>query len=78
MANEFRLSIDQVVAAIGLLDDEEQAELRLALLPWLAGAPAARPATNPSRADPRAWPVAPPSDEDDLYLYDELMALTEE
>lgn len=75
MANEFRLSVDQIVAAIGLLDDEEQAALRLTLLAWLAGAPAARPA---ERSELRVWAGQPPADEDDLYLYDELMALTDE
>ncbi len=78
MANEFRLSVDQIVAAIGLLDDEEQAELRLALLGWLAGAPAARPGSGAERSELRVWAGQPPADEDDLYLYDELMALTDE
>jgi hypothetical protein len=78
MANEFRLSVDQIVAAIGLLGDEEQAELRLELLAWLAGSAAIRPEPTTERLARRAWTAQPPSDEDDLYLYDELMALTDE
>lgn len=79
MANGFRLSVDQVVAAIEILDPGEQAELRMRLLGWLAGASLGSDVEpQPSRIRPAGWTPQPASDDDELYLYDELMALTDE
>lgn len=83
----FRLSVDQIVSAIELLDGGEQEELRMRLLGWLAGAPMMQPSFDALEPDTeRGRPLRMPSlpslpsllDEDEMYLYDDLMAMMDE
>lgn len=84
MPNQLKLTVDQIIAAIGLLDDEEQAQLRPDVIAWLAGAAPVAPthptrAASPERPLPGSWLAADiVAEEEELYLFDELMLLGDE
>lgn len=81
----FRLTVEQIVAAIELLDETEQDELRMRLLSWLAGVPMTTFSPDDvvvpaERETQKRRPAMAPSllDDDEMYLYDDLMAMMDE
>lgn len=88
-----KLTVDQVVAAVEALDEQEQAQLRERLLRWFAGleqlGASARDEEEErfvpfdenlgfSRRRPRFAAWEDPTITEELDLFDELMALEEE
>lgn len=89
--SRLKLTVDQVVAAVEALDEQEQAQLRERLLRWFAGLEQIGSGEEPeerfvpfdeelgfSRRRPRFAAWEDPTITEELDLFDELMALEEE